>query len=670
MKRTARACWRTSLFGWVLLAVAQTAAAQEPATHLTQAFFYIEADAGWDAPVRVPAAVEHQVDAAAVALPHVRPRALASSSDTQAAPPEVAWYRLTVPPGASTPQALHDALFLYLPRWQTIGTVAVYADSQLAWRTGGNRVWNSFNRPLWVPLAQDPREQVPTVVWIRMASQQGVGGALSSAWIGTGDALLWRWRLRSWLQTDLVSLTTGAYSVIGLFALAVWCVRRREPLYALFFLASVAHAMRAAHYVMGEPPPMLPDAWFGWMTVNAVSWTQMCVFAFAFRVHGKRMPRLALAIVTLVLLGTLVTLPLPALTPHLSTMLPAVYIAAGLMTVVIAGSGLWASWKRRSREGLALFAFFSLNVPVGVHDLALQNYRIDIERIYLGPYTAIGLFVIFLVIVWRRYMGAIRGMETLNTSLEARLTARERELTDSHEQLRQLERQQTLAAERQRMMQDMHDGIGSSLTSALRMVERGQASSADTALVLKDCIDDLKLALDSLDPADADLLALLAAVRFRLTPRLKAAGITLTWSVQDVPALPWLDAQNALHVLRIVQEVLTNILKHSHATEIDLATSLEGEEVLVRLRDDGAAFTPAASLPQSQVGKGLAHVRNRTLALGARCQWETWEGGGGFCLWLPLQRSLPASDPTHQENRLQAPVGQTQSATEGMALGG
>ncbi|MES2584647.1 MAG: ATP-binding protein [Pseudomonadota bacterium] len=166
--------------------------------------------------------------------------------------------------------------------------------------------------------------------------------------------------------------------------------------------------------------------------------------------------------------------------------------------------------------------------------------------------------------------------------------------------------------------------------------------------MLKDCIDDLKLALDSLDPADADLLALLAAVRFRLTPRLTAAGITLTWSVQDVPALPWLDAQNALHVLRIVQEVLTNILKHSHATEIDLATSLEGDEVLVRLRDNGAAFTPftpGAALSPSQAGKGLANVRNRAQALGARCEWATWEGGGGFCLWLPLQRSQAASEP-------------------------
>jgi signal transduction histidine kinase len=406
----------------------------------------------------------------------------------------------------------------------------------------------------------------------------------------------------------------------------------------------VAHALRSAHYVMGEQPPVLPDAWFGWITVNSVAWVQICVFAFAFRVHRKPMPRLAIAIVTLVVLGSVLTLPLPWLAPHISAMLPALYIVAGLQTAVIAGSGLWASWTSRSREGLALFAFFALNVPVGVHDLLLQTYRIDIERIYLGTYSSIGLFTIFLVIVWRRYTGAIHEVESVNAGLESRLAARERELNTSHEQLRELERQQTLTSERQRMMQDMHDGIGSSLMSALRMVERGQASSDDTAQALRDCIDDLKLAIDSLDPADADLLGLLAAVRFRLAPRLKAAGIALTWSVQDLPPLHWLDPQSALHVLRIVQEVLTNILKHSRAAAIDLATAHEGDEVVVRIRDDGDAFVAADETPaQGPAGKGLSNVRNRARGLGARCEWSAWEGGGEFSLRLPIERVVAAA---------------------------
>ena len=54
------------------------------------------------------------------------------------------------------------------------------------------------------------------------------------------------------------------------------------------------------------------------------------------------------------------------------------------------------------------------------------------------------------------------------------LAARERELTASHEQLRALERQQTLAAERQRLMREMHDGMGSSMMTPLRVIEHGE----------------------------------------------------------------------------------------------------------------------------------------------------------------------------------------------------
>lgn len=609
------------------------------ATHLQQAGFRMEPGADWEPPPKLPLATQDAHAAAewaTVPLPHARERSLAEGNASLQAAPDVAWYRLTLPPGLPGQE-----LFLYLPRWQTIGIVAVYLDDHMVYRSRGSRVWNSFNRPVWVELGSNASASAPPrTVWVRMASQRGVGGALSSAWVGTEGSLLWRYSLRSFVQVDLVSQASAAFFVIGLFALAVGLVRRREPIYVLFFGISLACLLRNLHYLVDDRPLLVPDDWFGWVTVNSLGWAVMFTFAFALQVHRKRMPRLARALVVLVALCTLLTLPVPLLLPHLAAMLPLAYIVITGLTALVAGSGLWASWQARSREGLVLFGWFLLNVPAGVHDLLMVNYRIDMEHVYLAPYNTIGLFAIFLVILYRRYVGAIRAVEVVNAGLESQLAARERELTASHEQLRALERQQTLASERQRMMQDMHDGIGSSLMSALRMVERGQASTADTALVLKDCIDDLKLAIDSLNPADADLLALLAALRFRLAPRLKAAGIALTWNVQNLPPLPWLDPQSALHVLRILQEVLTNILKHSQATAIDLATAPRSDEggVVVRIRDNGRAFIPASAPPTTRAGQGLFNVRHRAQALGGHCQWAAWEGGGEFSLWLPLER--------------------------------
>src|SRR5450830_1817985 len=120
-------------------------------------------------------------------------------------------------------------------------------------------------------------------------------------------------------------------------------------------------------------------------------------------------------------------------------------------------------------------------------------------------------------------------------------------------------------------MQDMHDGLGSSLISALRVVEHGKMSDAEVAQVLRGCIDDLKLAIDSMEVVEADLLLLLATLRFRLAPRLDSVGIRLHWEVQDLPALNWLTPGNSLHILRILQEAFANIIKHAQATEISVA---------------------------------------------------------------------------------------------------
>ncbi|MDH2917814.1 MAG: PAS domain-containing protein [Sideroxydans sp.] len=212
---------------------------------------------------------------------------------------------------------------------------------------------------------------------------------------------------------------------------------------------------------------------------------------------------------------------------------------------------------------------------------------------------------------------------------------REAELAESGRRLRDIEQRQTLSQERQRLMQDMHDGLGSSLVSALRVVEYGQMDEVAVAEVLKGCIDDLKLAIDSMETAEPDLLLLLATFRFRLEPRLESTGIRLKWEVQDIPALLWLDPKNALHIMRILQESFTNIIKHSNASEIRVATSVVGERVLVSILDNGQGFVVSAALQRG--GKGLSNQVRRAEAIGGAVDWQSTSNGTNFMMYLPIQ---------------------------------
>ncbi|WP_050507708.1 hypothetical protein [Pseudomonas syringae] len=255
----------------------------------------------------------------------------------------------------------------------------------------------------------------------------------------------------------------------------------------------------------------------------------MILVTHLFLNHLHRRPQRWLNVtVYLAILGVGV-FTLPALSDLLNAyaLAPLTYLMLIVVGSLVAGGGLYQSRRARSRDGLILSSWAVVGMLFGCHDWALQDNYLSIEDIYLRPFSNIGAFLICMHIMFRRYMQANESVQQLNESLTFRLQKREDELKLSHLRLREIENRQILSRERQRLMQDMHDGMGSSLLVALLSAEKGELDSAMLADVPKTCIDDLKLTIDSMEPVEADLLLLLATLRFRLTPRLEGAGITL-----------------------------------------------------------------------------------------------------------------------------------------------
>ena len=162
-------------------------------------------------------------------------------------------------------------------------------------------------------------------------------------------------------------------------------------------------------------------------------------------------------------------------------------------------------------------------------------------------------------------------------------------------------------------------------------------SDSKVSQILKDCMDDLKLAIDSMEPVEADLLLLLATLRFRLEPRLEGTDVTLLWEVRELPTLDWLDPSSALHILRIVQEGVANILRHTRATEIRVGTAEAPGGVQVTIEDNGQGFDVEKALGEA-AGRGLHNQRRRAESIGGRVSWRSGPGGTRLTLWLPLRR--------------------------------
>ena len=214
----------------------------------------------------------------------------------------------------------------------------------------------------------------------------------------------------------------------------------------------------------------------------------------------------------------------------------------------------------------------------------------------------------------------------------------------------------TLADERERMMRDMHDGIGSQLITTLDAVERGGYGPNDVVAMLRGCIDDLRLMIDSLEPGEESLQVALANLRYRLEPRLAEAGLSLDWQMHKGIGLS--SPGSVLQVLRIGQEGITNALKHAGATQLRVCAKPEDDWLLLEVEDDGRGMpSPShhASTP-TRAHRGLENMQVRAQQLGGFLEIASNGHGTLLRLRVPMAtQPRTAANPHYSKWRIGKP---------------
>jgi signal transduction histidine kinase len=166
-------------------------------------------------------------------------------------------------------------------------------------------------------------------------------------------------------------------------------------------------------------------------------------------------------------------------------------------------------------------------------------------------------------------------------------------------------------------------------------VERGALDPQGMAQVLRDAMDDMRLAIDTLSPGREGLLEALGNLRYRLEPRFRAAGIELAFAYRDLPERLEVSSDDALQILRVLQESLTNVLKHARAHRVLVEVSLARDPArfVLAVADDGGGFDPAAPA----AGRGLSGMRRRAERIGAALEVASDTRGTRITLDYPLK---------------------------------
>jgi signal transduction histidine kinase len=151
--------------------------------------------------------------------------------------------------------------------------------------------------------------------------------------------------------------------------------------------------------------------------------------------------------------------------------------------------------------------------------------------------------------------------------------------------------------------------------------------------------------MDNLHPQTLDILGLPAAVESLLEKTCDAPGSPQYHFLaeNEVEGLD-LPRLTQVTLYRIIAEALNNVLRHAHASQLEVGMRLRSGTLVISVEDNGRGMGPEPQLPNQSGGRGLHNIRERARAIGADVSWlsSRFSSGTRFELLLRVQAPDPA----------------------------
>ena len=218
------------------------------------------------------------------------------------------------------------------------------------------------------------------------------------------------------------------------------------------------------------------------------------------------------------------------------------------------------------------------------------------------------------------------------------------------------EQQQLLSArlmaaqenERRVIARELHDEIGQALTALkinLQTVQRKQNNALDLAesiAMVEHTLQQVRSISLNLPPTVLEDLGLAPALRWLLDRQGREAGFSTSFvsSLGDTR----LNSQIEIAVFRVVQEALTNVMRHAHARQVSLKLEQSNQELHLTLLDDGKGYDVEAAYERAVLGNslGLIGMQERVVLAGGRMEIESAPGKG-----TRIHASFPLEAPNN-----------------------
>ncbi len=274
----------------------------------------------------------------------------------------------------------------------------------------------------------------------------------------------------------------------------------------------------------------------------------------------------------------------------------------------------------------------------------------------------VSLGVISILIVPLLIAGQVEGVIGIRFTSKRTFRVEEMELAQAlaHQamlaiqlgRLSRRSRQAAVAAERNRMARDIHDTLAQGFTGVIIQLEaveeamsQGLAAKARECLaragaLARESLQEARRSVRALRPLSLEERDICEALQSLIRKATAGTSVQAEFNVWGQP--PELPPEWEENLLRIGQEVLTNVLRHAHASKFDAGVAFEKEAIRLEFCDNGKGFDPSGR----HDGFGLQGLRERAEAIGGRLSIRSAKNEGtAISIVLPLAKTLDAVSP-------------------------
>jgi signal transduction histidine kinase len=563
------------------------------------------------------------------------------------APPSSGWVAVTLPDVWTVRWPDHSGVTWYRLRWQESAPLAprglYLRDMTMAGAIYLNGIEidrdahlveplsRSWNVPryfsLHAPLLKEGRNEL----LVRVSGLSNFQPSLGAVSLGPPDALRAQADRDRLVRRSLQWVSIGITSMMAVLFGMLWLLRRSEVTYGWFSLFCLLWLPFSYNYVALSAWPF--DSTDAFQRANHVFLLASVGAFFMFALHfcnrraewlrflaGAPLAAFALALV---------------IAPQHSLVDVRNATVIGGMTVYIGACVMIVhnAFTQRRAEAVVLALALAITAATGIHDTLLFVGLLPGNNYYASLASAATVIGISFALTWRLVRG-LRMVENFNEELRQRVDEASARLSQTLHRQHEVELVQTRLAERLNLVRDLHDGLGMTLNGHISALQQDRDGPSPGALwALREVNDDLRLIIESSAFDDAEELSeRIVPLRHRCTRLLETAGIECRWHVDRLAGCK-MGARRGLDFLRLLQEALTNVLRHSRATQVNVRIAQSGAELLLSVHDNGQGLDVAGV---EATGMGMSNMRERARRLDGHMEIRSTAGSTVLELRCPI----------------------------------